>query len=72
MSSYTDITMTNFARMHALIWALIYGGLLALVVSYFTRPASAALANWLVGAGAIAVIAGIAVLLYRATLKDEQ
>lgn len=72
MSSYTDIDMTNFARMHALIWALIYGGLLALVVSYFTRPASAALAGWLVGLGVIAVVGGVSVLLYRATLKDEE
>jgi hypothetical protein len=72
MSSYTQIDMTNFARMHALIWTLIYGGLLALVVSYFTRPANTALANWLAGAGVVSVAAGIAILLYRATLKDEQ
>ncbi len=72
MSNYLEIDMTNFARMHALIWALIYGGLLALVVSYFARLADATLANWLMGLGAAAVVGGVATLLYRATLKDDQ
>ena len=72
MGSYTTISMTNVSRLHLAIWALIYGGLLTLVVAYFASPHDAALASWLSVAGGVAAAIGVALLLYRASIKDSK
>ena len=72
MGSYTTISMTNVSRLHLAIWALIYGGLLTLAVSYFASPHDATLASWMSILGGVAVVAGVVLLLYRATIKDSK
>jgi hypothetical protein len=72
MSVYATIPMSQHARMHSLIWALIYGGLLTLIVAYFTSPQDPGLAIGMSFVGGIAVVAGIVLLFYRSTIKDKK
>lgn len=56
-------TDKSIARLHQLIWALIYAGLLTLVLGLFVRPGNDAL-GWSMVAGGAALAAIGAVLIY--------
>jgi hypothetical protein len=56
-------------RMHQLIWALIYGGLLTLVLGLATAPADEPL-GWSLGiCGGVLAAVGVALIGLRSRLK---
>ena len=56
-------------RMHQLIWALVYGGLLTLVLGLATAGADEEL-GWAMGAaGGVLVAAGVVLIGVRSRLK---
>ena len=62
----------DIARLHALIWVLIYGGLLTLVLGLFTRRSDAALGCSLMIVGALVAAVGVALIYVRSRLKEDQ
>ncbi len=59
-------TRKQLQRMEALVWILVYGGLFAIVLGLATRGADADVAWMLLAGGAIASIAGVALIFVRA------
>ena len=61
------------ARLHALIWALIYGGLLLLILGIFVQRSSDegdALGLTMMVAGGLMAVAGCALVVVRSKMKD--
>jgi hypothetical protein len=54
----------------ALVWVLIYGGLLTFVLGLFTQKAQAVLGFWLTVGGACAVVVGVLLLFIRSQLRE--
>ncbi|MEO6973592.1 MAG: hypothetical protein ABI135_09270 [Rhodoferax sp.] len=67
----TPTSSRDIARLHALIWILIYGGLLTLVLGLFTRRSDAALGRTLMIVGALVAAVGVALIYVRSRLKEE-
>lgn len=68
---YNGTSNLRLARMETLIWVLIYGGLLAVVVSLFL-PDSAPGLTWGLGvAGGVVVAVGVALLIVRSHMREE-
>jgi F0F1-type ATP synthase assembly protein I len=59
-------------RLQALIWALIYGGLLTLVLGIATARLAHALGWGFILGGALAAAVGVALIAVRAGLVEEQ
>jgi hypothetical protein len=57
--------------MERVIWPLIYGGLLLLVLGWFTANTQGADATGLFAVGSIALGLGVAVFFVRSRQKDE-
>jgi urea transporter len=57
--------------MERLIWILIYGGLLTLVLAWFTENTQATSATGLYAVGAVAVAMGLVVFYLRSLQKEE-
>ena len=62
----------TIARVEKWIWILAYGGLFALVLGIATLPASAGGGWTLITLGAIAVIAGAALVWVRSILEASR
>jgi hypothetical protein len=62
----------TIARLQALIWVLIYGGLLALVLGLSTRRFDGPLGWRLVAAGAVVAAAGVVLIYVRSRLHEER
>ncbi len=62
----------TIACLNALIWILIYGGLLTLVLGLFTRRSDAALGCTLMIAGALVAAVGAALIYVRSRLKEDR
>ena len=62
----------SIARLQALIWVLIYGGLLTLVLGLSTERTDDALGWSLVVAGGGVAAAGFVLIYVRSRLKEEQ
>ena len=62
----------NIARLHALIWVLIYGGLITLVLGVFTRRSAGPLGWSLMVAGALVAAAGVVLIYVRSRLQEER
>ena len=58
-------------RLHKIIWALIYGGLLTLVLGLATGRSDAALGWSLVLGGGLAAAVGVVLIAVRARLKTD-
>ena len=58
----------NVARLHTWIWALIYGGLLLLVLGLATRPFDEALGWILIAVGASLAAAGFVLIWVRSRM----
>ena len=58
-------------RLQWLIWILIYGGLLAIVVSTFLGPSDAALAVCMKVGGVTVVAVGAALIYVRSRLTES-
>jgi len=64
------VTPRTLARMDAATWTLIYGGLFGIVLGIVTGGAHL-VAGWSLGVlGAIAVVAGIVLIIVRSRLRD--
>ncbi len=61
----------SLARLQALVWVLIYGGLLTLVLGLSTQRTDDALGWSLVVLGAGAAAAGFALIWVRSRLKQD-
>ena len=59
------------ARLGALTWVLIYGGLLALVWGVWVRPADNDIGWLLMAGGALAAMAGFVLIYVRSRIKDD-
>ena len=59
------------ARLQALIWVLIYGGLLTLVLGLSVRRSNEALGWSLVVAGAVVALAGFFLIYVRSRIREE-
>lgn len=62
----------SIARLQALIWVLIYGGLLTLVLGVFTRRSAGALGGPLMVAGALVAAVGVVLIYVRSRLKEDR
>ena len=68
---YNGTTNQRLARMETLIWALIYGGLLAVVASLFMSEDAQGTALTLQVIGVIVVAAGAVLVFVRSRLREE-
>jgi hypothetical protein len=57
------------ARVETLIWALIYGGLLALSLGWFLVPTRGPWGELLMSGGVIASAAGVVLIFVRSRMK---
>lgn len=74
MGLFKDAATTSskkIARLQALIWVLIYSGLLTLVLGLFTRRNDVALGTLLMVAGALGAAAGVVLIYVRSRLKED-
>lgn len=64
-------TSKTLARLDALVWILIYGGLFAIVIGVASHG-EANVAGWsLVAVGGVAAVAGIVLIFVRARLRER-
>lgn len=61
----------SIARLHSLIWALIYGGLLMLVLGIFVERTDAPTGWSMVVLGGIAATAGFVLIYVRSRMKVD-
>ncbi|MFM1909061.1 MAG: hypothetical protein RL459_120 [Pseudomonadota bacterium] len=59
-------------RVQALVWILIYGGLLGIVVSAFMGPSDAATIFTLRVCGSMAVMVGVALIYLRSRMTEDR
>ena len=70
-NKYNGTSNARLLRVERLIWPLVYGGLLALVLGWFTENTQAANASGLYAVGVIAVAAGLLLFYWRSRQKEE-
>ena len=68
---YNGTSNTRLLRMERLIWILIYGGLLTLVLAWFTENTQATSATSLYAVGGVALALGLAVFYLRSIQTEE-
>jgi urea transporter len=70
-NKYNGTSNARLLRMERVIWILIYGGLLTLVLAWFTENTQATSATGLYAVGGVAVAIGLAVFYMRSLHKEE-
>lgn len=70
-SNYNGTTNTRLQRMDRLTWTLIYGGLIALVLGYFTEQTQSADPTGLYALGALTTAMGIVMIYLRSRMQDK-
>lgn len=68
---YNGTADARLLRAERLIWSLIYGGLLALVLGWFTENTQGADASGLYAVGSLALAMGLVVFYLRSRQKEE-
>jgi hypothetical protein len=68
---YNGTSNTRLLRMERVIWPLVYGGLLALVLGWFTESTQGADATGLYAVGSIALAMGLVVFFWRSRQREE-
>ena len=68
---YNGTTNVKLVRMERLIWALIYGGLLAMVLGYFIDQQEAQDPALFYNLGGLAVVGGVVMVFIRSRLRGE-
>ncbi len=68
---YNGTTNAKLVRMERMTWTLIYGGLLAIVLAYFTEQTQGTSATELYACGALATAIGIVLIFTRSRLREE-
>jgi len=75
MSFFKPLTETSankkISRLHSLIWALIYGGLLTVVLGIFVERTDEPIGWSMVVIGAIAAASGFALIYVRSRMKVD-
>jgi hypothetical protein len=69
---YSGTTNTRLVRMERSIWALIYGGLLAVVLGMFIDQSGAQDASLFYQIGGLAVGAGVVLIYVRSLLREDK
>lgn len=70
-NKYNGTSNERLLRLERVIWPLVYGGLLALVLGYFTETTQGADASGLYAVGSIALAMGLVVFYLRSRQKEE-
>ncbi len=60
----------KMARLHKVIWALIFGGLLMGIVGIFVADADRLIGGVMVASGAVLTLAGAVLIYVRSTLPE--
>ncbi len=68
---YNGTSNQRLARVETLIWVLIYGGLLAVVLSLFMSDDGQDLAMLLRIVGGIVVASGVVLIAIRSRMREE-
>ncbi|RFO98637.1 hypothetical protein DIC66_01765 [Rhodoferax lacus] len=68
---YNGTSNARLLRMERVIWPLVYGGLLALVLGWFTENTQGTDATGLYAVGSIALGLGLAVFFWRSRQREE-
>ena len=71
-NKYNGTSNARLLRMERVIWILIYGGLLTLVLAWFTESSQATNATGLYAVGGVAVGIGLAVFYLRSLHKEDR
>jgi Na+-transporting NADH:ubiquinone oxidoreductase subunit NqrB len=69
-NKYNGTSNARLLRMERVIWPLIYGGLLFLVLGWFTDNTQGADATGLYAVGSIAVVMGLVLFYLRSRHKE--
>ena len=59
------------ARLHKIIWALIFGGLLTLVLGIFVGKTDDVIGWMMITAGAVMTLVGAILIYVRSTMKSD-
>ncbi len=68
---YSGTTNRRVVRLERLIWALIYGGLLAMVLGIFMDKAQADGAAAFYTGGGAALLTGVVMIFVRSRLRED-
>jgi hypothetical protein len=68
---YNGTTNVRLLRLERWTWALIYGGLLSIVLSTFVEKIQGQGASLFLVGGALAVAAGVVMVVLRSRLHEE-
>ena len=64
-------TDPRMARLHKIIWALIFGGLLTLILGIFVGKADVAIAWMMIAAGSVITVVGAVLIYVRSTMTSD-
>ena len=59
------------ARLHKIIWALIFGGLLTLILGIFVGKADDAIGWMMIAAGSVMTVVGAILIYLRSTMTSD-
>ena len=59
------------ARLHKIIWALIFGGLLTLILGIFVGKADDAIGWMMIAAGSVMTVVGAVLIYVRSTMTSD-
>jgi hypothetical protein len=68
---YNGTADARLLRMERVIWPLVYGGLLSLVLAWFTENTQATDATGLYAVGAVALVMGVAAFYWRSRQQEK-
>jgi vacuolar-type H+-ATPase subunit I/STV1 len=68
---YNGTTNVRLLRIERLTWTLIYGGLLVIVLGYFSESTQTTPAGGMYTGGALAVVVGMVLIVTRSRLREE-
>ena len=64
-------TDPRMARLHKIIWTLIFGGLLTLILGIFVGKTDAAIGWMMIAAGSVITVVGAVLIYVRSTMKSD-
>ena len=64
-------TDPRMARLHKIIWALIFGGLLTLILGIFVEKTDVAIGWMMIAAGSVMTVVGAVLIYVRSTLTSD-
>ena len=64
-------TDPRMARLHKIIWALIFGGLLTIILGIFVGKADVAIAWMMIAAGSVITVVGAVLIYVRSTMTSD-